>query len=269
MSIGFVELLHLLNLESSVVRHFMQGLGLVAFAMPLVLTRAAINRSFRKETKTTLLGTILTSYMCLLLVFGALYYALAAMGQLRNLSDEFDYYLAQREKLESGEIDEALRRGATAVELNGISTQIIVGLRDAMPEHVSPEAVEPPISYYLEAARGDKRDIIRFVPSRRLLLLEECLHFSVVTQTTLGYGNISPNTTESRLATTMQVLTALLLSALGLGMLFANWWEAEDAADGLAEDAIEADPAMADGQREPTGPSDFEVSSSKSREDPG
>ncbi len=56
----------------------------------------------------------------------------------------------------------------------------------------------------------------------------DCLHYSVVTTTTLGFGDITPAQWYTKLLTDVQVLTGLAIAVVGIGQYFSPASRAND-----------------------------------------
>jgi hypothetical protein len=65
---------------------------------------------------------------------------------------------------------------------------------------------------------------ITFQLENRALVALDSLYLSVVTITTVGFGDITPNQWYSKIAVMIEALTGTTLLVLALGMVFSNWW---------------------------------------------
>jgi hypothetical protein len=65
----------------------------------------------------------------------------------------------------------------------------------------------------------------KFKENERLPSLLQCLHFSVVTMATVGYGDVHPNQWYSQLAVDMQIVIGQILVVFALGCVLGRWWE--------------------------------------------
>jgi hypothetical protein len=77
----------------------------------------------------------------------------------------------------------------------------------------------------LKAELERAKNNLRFLPENRLLVFANCLHYSVITMTTVGFDDISPQTWFARFYTDIEALTGTALFIVALGMVFGNWWE--------------------------------------------
>ena len=68
------------------------------------------------------------------------------------------------------------------------------------------------------SAREDKRRLLR----EALQCMQDCVHFSLITSTTVGYGDMVPKSMLAKLIVDIQVLICLFLISLGAGSVFAR-----------------------------------------------
>ena len=100
----------------------------------------------------------------------------------------------------------------------GIGERLWGTLDDGLPQ-ASLDFQKDPQAYRVRLAQERSfDDVAGFRSSAVWGVLSDCLHLSVMTIATVGYGNISPNTWYSKLATNAEALTgtALLVVALAL-----------------------------------------------------
>ena len=139
--------------------------------------------------------------------------------------------------LDAGHIDAIHRRVEDSRAFRGINALLWAGPEENYAGDLPPGLVEPPVDWVAAAARQPESEVIVFVGGNRLEVLIACLHLSVATMTTLGYGDIAPNRPLTQVATDLQVLSSVVLTALGLGLVFAGWWSKDPDGDkGSAED---------------------------------
>jgi hypothetical protein len=73
------------------------------------------------------------------------------------------------------------------------------------------------------AATQTLEQAVRFIPSVRTAIFADCLHFSVATMTTVGYGDITPLSIAARVTADCEAISNTMLLIFGLGMIFGNW----------------------------------------------
>jgi ion channel len=95
---------------------------------------------------------------------------------------------------------------------------------DGSPNVARRDADHLPLDEIISASQLSEGKVIRFERNARVDVFTDCLFFSVVTITTLGYGDISPRTTDAKIASMVEVVSGVSLFAVALGMLFGNWW---------------------------------------------
>lgn len=80
-------------------------------------------------------------------------------------------------------------------------------------------------SYYTEILKNsinkDKKRLVKMTSSNpQIWSFWDFLYFSVITQTTVGYGDVLPNTTLLRIIIIIQVLTGLAIPSVVINLLF-------------------------------------------------
>lgn len=204
------------------------AIWILAYAVPLCLILYALLHSFRRHERRELLATIVCSYFSLILVFAGVYYSIAVAGDLEDAQDKYAYYRAVGANLPP---DGATRvwRLADQRAFRGIDSRLWSGV-DWVPSRFV-GVVTLPVEDLIAAARRPIEDVIEFQPDARPTVLGDCLYFSVVTMTTLGFGDITPQLWYAKMAVASQSLSSMVLFVLALGMVFGGWWSSGAADD--------------------------------------
>jgi hypothetical protein len=223
LSFLLVEMAHWFNFQFSIQRWIFGVAAIATFLLPGVLIVNALRKTFRIESRFTLLGSILACYFFVIVVFAGIYYALSGLGDLVDAEHAHEYYEEQRLGLESGAIDEALPRSSHARSFNGIEERLWTGVHSCVPPHMAEVETSQTLPHFLDATRLPFEDCVVFRGENRVPVFLACLHFSIVTMTTLGYGDITPAGTMSRAAADLQILASVTLFTLGLGMVFGGF----------------------------------------------
>jgi hypothetical protein len=200
--------------------------GLVTAVVFVVLTTSIIIGSvasaFRHGNQVELLVTVLVSYLSLIVVFASIYYQEAFFGDYQDAVFKFHYY---REEARTGQSGPALldRRA-----FYGIENRFWSGVDWPVTDGHFPDGL-PAGSYAIDRAQMRVAagtlpiaEAVRFLPEARLAILGDCLHLSVITMTTVGYGDITPRSLPSRVAADVEALCYTLLLIFGLGIVFGN-----------------------------------------------
>jgi len=226
-SIVLVEFSHTLSFSSNLHHLIFAVTALVAVVLPGVLVVFAIRKTFRFESRTTLLGTILACYFFVTIVFAGFYYGMAAVGDLKDAEDSYEHYRAMRVELEEGTRTQAYPRSNHMLYFEGIGTHLWVALNDCLPENIEQRETHESLEHLMDATRVPFRECLEFDGGNRFPVFMACLHFSIVTMTTLGYGDITPVRTFSRIVADLQILASVSLFTLGLGMVFGGLLDRE------------------------------------------
>ena len=178
--------------------------------------------AFRSGDRRALLRTVLTSYFGLMLVFASFYYIVAFFGDLQDAIFKYDHYRADAVRQIDGPEYES-RRAFTGIESrfwSGVDWPVRAG---RFPDGLPPGAYKISPTQMRDIA-GTHRldDVVQFIPESGLAIFGDCLHLSVTTMTTVGYGDITPKSLPARMATDIEAVCNSLLLIFGLGMIFGN-----------------------------------------------
>lgn len=226
LSMLFVELSRSL-LSRSTSDGIAVGFIILAFTGTIVtcmrVVRLALRLSFRREGPRRLIVTIATSYVVLSVSFASVYYALAAGGDYRDAELSYDFYALQREQIENGERVQALHRAGNERAFSGIRERLWLGVEEFAVAELGFEADFDPADY-AAVTKADRKDVVRFCAGLRprLIVFFDCMHLSVATMTTLGYGNVSPRISSARICSDIQVLSSGLLVLVALGLALGS-----------------------------------------------
>ncbi|MEZ6055464.1 MAG: potassium channel family protein [Planctomycetaceae bacterium] len=216
--------------------------AIASLFLPLLIIGIATWQCFsarwnRKER----LFQILTTYAGNVLVFTSYYYAMSCYADQMDRFTEAGYYQHLLERVDNHSAAETARLAADATlgekdrvpfdygsimerkslqAFSGVHASLVAGIfpfRNVIPESLDWQ-------HRLELYRALGTSEMKIDRSARMPLFNECLHFSVATVTTLGYGDITPQSPIVRTFSDIQVLVGVFTFGLGLAMLFGNWW---------------------------------------------
>jgi hypothetical protein len=159
-----------------------------------MLTAIVIAFSFRQGSRLEVIQTILVSYFCLVCTFTAGYFALISLSDFTRASDEYAYVACQH----------AGRRDCRSDEPRPALSGVSENLWTVVPEATTADA-------------GVVKN-----KSARIPVLLDAMHFSVITMTTVGYGDISPQSHPARMASDIQALLSVALFGVALSVVLAR-----------------------------------------------
>lgn len=184
----------------------------------LVLYRALQERMPRKAQ----VRVIVSSYACMIVVFTGVYFSMQFAGDHEYATDHYFYYKYGGQDLARGRIQRLNPYPDTTLAFIGIKKRLWGTVDDYLPRGIYRD-LEDIERYRADwASRAGFRDVVRFRRDAVWPVLGDCLHLSVITITTVGYGNIAPNTWYAKLATNVEALTGTVLVVIALGMLFSG-----------------------------------------------
>jgi Ion channel len=201
-------------------------LWLASFVVAALVTVAALVLSFRRGlTTATQVRVILLSYLGAILVFTGLYFSMALIGDRDYAHAHYFYYRAYADSFKTQVSTHEI--AVTPFDGNqrafiGIEARLLGTLDDALPL-ASPDFQMNPQAYRVQSAgRREFEDVVRFKPNAVPWVLLDCLHLSIMTIATVGYGNVAPNAWYAKLATNAEALTGTALLVVALALLLAR-----------------------------------------------
>lgn len=200
---------------------------LASYLVPLWFLAAAIVKAFRPHlSRAQRFATILCSYAALILVFTGIYYSMAEFGDNADAFKQYYAYRTQGQLLERGLTQEVRPLVTTERAFRGMESRLWTGLDSRVVRgHSASPLSEPTGNEMAQTALAySAGEVIHRDSEACISVFLDCFHFSVMTTTTVGYGDITPAKRYSKLAADLQSLSSLALLVFALGMLFSNWW---------------------------------------------
>jgi hypothetical protein len=201
-------------------------LWLASFVAAAVFVVLAIVMSFRvRDTIAVQVRVILVSYLGGILVFAGLYFSMALIGDRDYAAAHYAYYQAYAtafpKEVAAGEITVPPFEGRQRA-FTGIEGRLWGTLDDNLPLQ-SREFQRDPQAYRVGLTRQRAlKEVVVFRPRALWDVLSDCQHLSVMTITTVGYGNISPHAWYAKLATNLEALTGTGLLVVALALLLGR-----------------------------------------------
>lgn len=206
-------------LEGSVLAHT------AAYALALLIGSVVVGSlvgAFRSGDRSALLRTVLASYFGLMFVFASFYYVVSFFGDLDDALFKYDHYRADELRHVDGP-EYASRRAFAGIDSrfwSGVDWPVKTG---RFPDGLPPGAYKISTTRMRDIAVNHAlNEVVQFLPESGLAIFGDCLHLSVTTMTTVGYGDITPKSLAARTATDVEAVCNSLLLIFGLGMIFGN-----------------------------------------------
>ena len=193
---------------------------LAALLIPALFIILAVAGAFRSDTKKRMLGVALVAYFCCAVVFAGFYYSIQGLQDENDAELQIIHYQYEAAELSIGTKTQIAPYKSHRA-FNGIEKHFYRNIEDDIPDITdrygkSAESVAEIVGQYSKA--------IEFQPQNRLEVFLDCLHFSIMTITTVGYGDITPRIRIAKIASEIEVLVGLSLFVVALGMIFGNWY---------------------------------------------
>jgi hypothetical protein len=224
VSVGFVEFVGRVSNPATAQILAMIVLWMFTYLLPLLVVGYAIYKSLRQQrSRQERLVLIVASYFSVILVSAGLYYSIS-LAEDHNYAVRQYFHYQYEGNLFRSNLSRVIHRSTdTERAFNGIEARLYSCVEDSEIPAEYRLRDDPPEKYWIEAAQRPLEQVVRFQPAARLAVFGDCLHFSVMTMTTVGLGDISPRLWYTKLASDIQALTGVSLFVVALGMLFGNW----------------------------------------------
>ena len=196
-------------------------LGFLALLLPLSLSLLVLYTSLKHHPKSEAAALVLGGYISALLVFASLYYLFVFIGDFIDTRESNSYYQAEVQRIRQRPDREPRSRQASERAFSGMSTRLWNGVEQRHGPLEDPRSGPPSLETILQHA-GSGQPPFDFQAQNRLAVWFDCLHFSTVTITTLGYGDIIPKKWYSKLAADLEVLMGIVFVSLSLGRVLSG-----------------------------------------------
>jgi hypothetical protein len=197
---------------------------LLALGIPVLLVVYALVTAVRIPTRIQGLAILLMSYLCLILAFASVYYAMTFLGDIRDANDQYYYYHYLAVMWPKNEtLDPAFRQSSDRA-FTGMQDRLWNGIEDRAQPYYYANDARAPVRKIMELADADYqfRNVARFNANARNAVFLDCLHYSIVTMATVGYGDMAPHSREAKIMTDMQIMSGQLLFVFALGVVFGK-----------------------------------------------
>ena len=165
---------------------------------------------------------IIITYFVLIAVFAGFYFSMQFMGDYNFATGQYLYYRFAGEDLRRGRIETVNSYPQDPHAITGVTDHLWSTLDDQVPldDYRGLENLE---RYRANlATESNFYDVVAFRQKAIWPVIGDCFHLSVMTMTSVGYGNIAPRMWYAKLATDVEALTGVVLFVVALGMLFAR-----------------------------------------------
>ena len=199
------------------------GMFLLSYIVPAIIVLLVLYRALQQRMPRRIqVRVIVHSYACMIVVFTGVYFSMQFVGDYDYAADHYFYYKSGGQDLALGRIERLNPYPDTTLAFTGIKERLWGTVDGYLPRGIYRDLADAEEYRGKWAAQTDFTDIVRFRRQALWPVLGDCLHLSIITITTVGYGNIAPNTWYAKLATNVEALTGTVLVVFALGMLFSG-----------------------------------------------
>jgi len=197
---------------------------LLSLGIPVLLVIYALVTAVRIPTRIQGLAILLMSYLCLIVAFASVYYAMSFLGDIRDANDQYFYYHYLATMWPKNETSDPAFRQSNERAFTGMQDRLWYGIEDRAQPYYYAHDSRAPVRKIMELAGNDYqfRNVARFNPDARDAVFLDCLHYSIVTMATVGYGDMAPHSRGAKIMTDMQIISGQLLFVFALGLVFGK-----------------------------------------------
>jgi Ion channel len=215
---------HLMEIDRSklpasvIIGHFVAPLFLL-LTMSVVV--GSVGSAFRRRDPQLLLLAAISAYFSVMFVFASMYYEMTFAGDLADAVFKYHHYRADALAGVAGP-RYSDRRALVGIERrfwSGVDWPVGPG---QFPGGLPPYAPNVTTAQMRAIALRPLDQVVQFVPEASFAIFGDCLHLSVTTMTTVGYGDIVPRSLGARFATDSEAVCNTLLLIFGLGLIFGR-----------------------------------------------
>ena len=212
---------------------------LLSFVTPIILGLIFAAKCFVSKTRKELLSNIIHSYIGTILIFAALFYQCAVLGDFEDSIHKRNMYAMQVTTKKNDCAGLTFMRIIDQRAFKGIKPRIWSGYDYPSPSLLNGPEINPDEWHYF--MKNDYEDLsieqieriannvsyytkeIEYQKQNVADVYIDCLYFSVICIATVGFGDISPNLWYTKLFTAMEVFIGISIFVFAIGMLFSDW----------------------------------------------
>jgi hypothetical protein len=191
--------------------------------LTLLAITQALRFAFQNRSRNQLIAIVLAAYATVALMFACLYYTIVNASDHDDAVRKYRYYeLEGRRGVSQKPGGPPLLRDARA--FRGMEPRLWSGV-DWQPaadqgfDALEADNRQDMFAEFVRRARSRSlAEMVRFLPEGRPWVFLDCLHFSIVTMSTVGYGDITPSGRYTKVAVDLQILSAVLLATVAFGL---------------------------------------------------
>ncbi len=189
-------------------------LALGALLWPLIFVVLVLIRAFSRSTLPDVqFRFVVAAYLSLIFVFAGFYFLEFSLTDFRSAADQYNYRHAY------GSFGRPDPRTAC---FTGVSEHLWADLDDCVSILLR-NGYTDTTARYVAAANRPFEEVVYFRHSAVFPVISDMVHLSVMTITTVGYGNIAPVGWQAKLATDLEALSGTFLLVVALGLVLVRY----------------------------------------------
>ena len=213
--------LKLFLLHADFMGIFTTALLVIMLLLLMITLILLIKKCFdKKSVRNTNLLFIVYSYISIVLMFSSIYFFVIFISDFRDAREKYWYLHDHQVAMTHGSTSENVFNNINRFSFNGMNERLWSGV-DYPMNHIS-ALDEDILLYKIRLSRDEFEKVVQYIPQNSFKVYLDCIHFSIATITTTGYGDITPRSWFSRLVANSETIIGQLLTVLALGMFFTQ-----------------------------------------------
>ena len=214
-------LLWLFSIHSNFVGVVTVTLLIIMLLLLLITLILLIAKCFDKKTDRKInLLFILYSYISIVLMFASIYFFVTFVSDFRDAKEKYWHLRDSGNVVAKNSSYENKFNSINRLSFTGMNDRLWSGVDYPMDDISSFD--EDILSYKIRLSQEELEKVVRYIPQNSLKVYLDCIHFSIATITTTGYGDITPRTWFAKFTANVETIIGQVLTVLALGMFFTQ-----------------------------------------------
>ena len=197
------------------------SLLIIMLLLLLITLILLIGKCFDKKSDRNInLLFIVYSYISIVLMFSSIYFFVTFISDFRDARDKYWHLYYNRDFVIQGSASESIFNNINNLSFSGMKDRLWSGIDYPMNDISFRD--KDVLSYKIRLSRTDFEEVVQYMPENSLKVYLDCIHFSITTITTTGYGDITPRTWFAKFIANVETIIGQVLTVLALGMFFTQ-----------------------------------------------
>ncbi len=206
---------------------------LLTLIIPVGMVIYSLITCMASKSKVQGLSILLLSYFTLILSFGSGYYTISWAADLSDTSDQYYYYNFLYKMWPKRLNSDPPPRMRDERAFKGMRKRLWSGIEDyARPYYLQKDINTPTSDILIQIKQyedvkskdeiGSPSHWTKYCAEAKWEVFLDCLHYSIVTIATVGYGDIAPQSRAAKIMTDIEIVAGQILFVFALGIVFGK-----------------------------------------------